>query len=142
MHKPRYYGDPDTPPWPDHRPLLPVSTHGEPDGDPNRLIQGDNLLGLQALLDEGMGGKFSCIYIDPPFNTGKAFTHCDDGYEHTIWLALMRDRIKLLGKLLADTGTLWIHLNWQEMAYCRVLSSHAKEMRCFVPTPSRMSVTL
>lgn len=110
-HKPRYYGDPDTPPWPDHRPLLPVSTHGEPDGDLNRLIQGDNLLGLQALLDEGMRGKFSCIYIDPPFNTGKAFTHYDDGYEHTIWLALMRDRIKLLGKLLADTGTLWIHLN-------------------------------
>ena len=119
--KPTYYGDPDTPSWPDHRPLLRVSTHGDPDADPNRLIQGDNLVGLQALLDEGMGRRFKCIYIDPPFNTGKAFTHYDDGYEHTIWLGLLRDRIKLLYKLLADEGTIWIHLSWQEMAYCRIL---------------------
>jgi len=68
--KPVYYGDPGTPDWPDHRPLLRVSTHGEPDADPNLLIQGDNLVGLQALLDEGMARKFRCICIDPPYNTG------------------------------------------------------------------------
>ena len=118
--KPIYYGDPGTPSWPDHRPLLRVSTHGDPEADPNRLIQGDNLVGLQALLDEGMGRRFKCIYIDPPFNTGRAFTHYDDGYEHTIWLGLMRDRIKMLSKLLAEDGTIWLHLSWQEMAYCRV----------------------
>ncbi len=121
QHKPRYYGDEGTPPWPDHRPLLPVSPHGEPDADPNRLIQGDNLVGLQALLDEGMGGKFQCICIDPPYNTGSAFTHYDDGYEHTIWLGMMRDRVKMLYKLLAENGSLWIFIDDNLAHYLKVL---------------------
>lgn len=68
--KPIYYGDPGTPPLPDYRPFLRVSTQSDLDADPNRLIQGDNLVGLQALLDGGMGRRFECICIDLPFNTG------------------------------------------------------------------------
>jgi len=44
----------------------------------NRLIFGDNLLALKALEQE-FAGKIKCIYIDPPYNTGAAFTHYDDG---------------------------------------------------------------
>lgn len=119
--KPTYYGDPGTPSWPDHRPLLRVSTHGDPDADPNRLIQGDNLVGLQALLDEGMGRRFKCICIDPPYNTGSAFTHYDDGFENTIWLGMMRDRVKLLYKLLAEDGSLWIFVGDDQAHYLKVL---------------------
>ena len=63
----------------------------------NRLIFGDNLLALKALEQE-FTGKVKCIYIDPPYNTGSAFEHYDDGIEHSIWLGLMRDRIKFLPK--------------------------------------------
>ena len=119
--KPIYYGEPGTPSWPDHRPLLRVSTHGDPDTDPNRLIQGDNLVGLQALLDEGMGRRFKCICIDPPYNTGSAFTHYDDGFENTIWLGLMRDRVKLLYKLLSEDGSLWIFIDDAHCHYLKVL---------------------
>jgi len=49
----------------------------------NRLIFGDNLLALKALEQE-FAGKVKCIYIDPPYNTGSAFTHYDDGIEHSI----------------------------------------------------------
>ena len=119
--KPTYYGDPGTPSWPDHRPLLRVSTHGDPDADPNRLIQGDNLVGLQALLDEGMGRRFKCICIDPPYNTGSAFTHYNDGFENTIWLGMMRDRVKLLYKLLAEDGSLWIFVDDNQAQYLKVV---------------------
>jgi adenine-specific DNA-methyltransferase len=54
----------------------------------NRLIFGDNLLGLKALEHE-FSGKIKCVYIDPPYNTGSAFEHYDDGIEHSMWLSLI-----------------------------------------------------
>src|SRR5450830_1313658 len=65
----------------------------------NRLIFGDNLLALKALETE-FSGKVKCIYIDPPYNTGQAFDHYDDGLEHSIWLGLMRERFEVLRRLL------------------------------------------
>ena len=47
----------------------------------NRLIFGDNLLALKALEQE-FTGQVKCIFIDPPYNTGSAFTHYDAGVEH------------------------------------------------------------
>lgn len=86
----------------------------------NRLIFGDNLLALKAL-EHDLSGKIKCIYIDPPFNTGSAFEHYDDGVEHSIWLGLMRDRFEMLKKLLRSDGVLMVHLDDSEMAYCKVL---------------------
>ena len=54
----------------------------------NKLIFGDNLLALKALEQE-YAGKVKCVYIDPPFNTGQAFDHYEDGIEHSLWLNLM-----------------------------------------------------
>ena len=86
----------------------------------NRLIFGDNLLALRALEAE-FTGKIKCIYIDPPYNTGQAFEHYDDGLEHSIWLSMMRERFEILRRLLQQDGTLFCHLNDDEMAYCKVL---------------------
>lgn len=49
----------------------------------NIMIHGDNLLALKSLLTE-YSGKIKCIYIDPPYNTGKAFNTYDDNIEHSI----------------------------------------------------------
>ena len=65
----------------------------------NRLIFGDNLLALKALEQE-FTGRVKCIYIDPPYNTGSAFEHYEDGIEHSIWLSLMRERLEILWRLL------------------------------------------
>ena len=87
----------------------------------NMLIHGDNLLALKALEQE-YSGKVKCIYIDPPYNTGSAFEHYDDGIEHSIWLSLMRERLIVLHNLLdKKEGTLWISLDDNEQAYCKVL---------------------
>jgi len=82
----------------------------------NRLIFGDNLLALKALEQE-FSGKVKCIYIDPPFNTQQAFEHYDDGYEHSIWLGLIRDRAESLRRLLSDDGTLFVHIDDNELGY-------------------------
>ena len=72
---------------------------GDHDIFDNQLIFGDNLLALKALEQE-FTGKVKCIFIDPPYNTGSAFSHYDDGLEHSIWLSLMRDRLEILRNLL------------------------------------------
>jgi adenine-specific DNA-methyltransferase len=86
----------------------------------NRLIFGDNLLALKALEYE-FAGKIKCVFIDPPYNTGSAFTHYDDGLEHSIWLSLMRDRLEILRHLLSDDGSLWITIDENEAHYLKVL---------------------
>jgi adenine-specific DNA-methyltransferase len=82
----------------------------------NRLIFGDNLLALKALEAE-FAGAVKSIYIDPPFNTQQAFEHYDDGLEHSVWLQLMRDRIEILHRLLATDGSLFIHIDDNELGY-------------------------
>ena len=86
----------------------------------NRLIKGDNLLALKALEAE-FAGKVKCVFIDPPYNTGSAFAHYDDGLEHSIWLGLMRDRLEIIRRLLADDGSLWITIDDNEAHYLKVL---------------------
>ena len=86
----------------------------------NRLIFGDNLLALKALEQEFVG-KVKCVFIDPPYNTGSAFEHYDDGVEHSIWLGLMRDRLEVLRRLLSDDGSLWITIDDNEAHYLKVL---------------------
>src|SRR5450755_2946518 len=76
----------------------------------NRLIFGDNLLALKALEQE-FTGKVKCVFIDPPYNTGSAFEHYDDGIEHSLWLSLIRDRIAIIRNLMSEDGSLWITID-------------------------------
>lgn len=99
----------------------------------NMLIHGDNLLALRAL-EQQFTGKVKCIYIDPPYNTGNAFEHYDDGLEHSIWLGLMRERLELLWKLLANEGSIWINIDDDEQAYMKVLCDELFGRDCFVTT--------
>ena len=93
---------------------------GEDDSFDNRLIFGDNLLALKALEQE-FTGKIKCIFIDPPYNTGSAFEHYEDGIEHSLWLSLMRDRLEIIRRLLTLDGSLWITIDDTECHYLKVL---------------------
>jgi adenine-specific DNA-methyltransferase len=86
----------------------------------NRLIFGDNLLALKAL-EQDFSGNVKCVFIDPPYNTGNAFIHYDDGVEHSIWLSLMRDRLEIIRNLLRNDGSLWITIDDNEAHYLKVL---------------------
>jgi adenine-specific DNA-methyltransferase len=97
----------------------------------NILIHGDNLLALKALEQE-FTGKLKCIYIDPPYNTGAALEHYEDGLEHSLWLSMMRDRLELLRKLLREDGSIWISIDDHEMPYLRMLLDEIFGRRNFI----------
>jgi len=108
----------------------------------NRLIFGDNLLALKALEQE-FAGKIKCIYIDPPFNTGQAFENYDDGVEHSLWLELMHERLRLLHRLLRFDGTIFVHIDDNELGYLIVLMDEVfgRENRLYVITFKQGSAT-
>lgn len=104
-------------------PRILIEDPGKSFGDPaseNMLIHGDNLLALKAL-EQNFAGKIKCIYIDPPYNTGNAFEHYDDGIEHSLWLSLMKPRLDILKTLLSDDGSLWISIDDDESHYLKVM---------------------
>jgi len=91
----------------------------------NRLIFGDNLLALKALEQE-FAGKIKCIFIDPPYNTGAAFEHYDDGVERR------RDRLDLLRRPLTAEGSLWITIDDTECHYLKILCDEVFGRASFV----------
>lgn len=108
-------------------------------GTENLLIRGDSVDALRALVRtpeyaEQYRGKVKLVYIDPPFNTGQAFDHYDDSLEHSVWLGMMRERLVLIRELLAPDGSVWVHLDDAEMAYCRVLMDEVFGRQNFIAT--------
>lgn len=103
------------------------------DGDiyDNMLIQGDNLLALKAL-EADYAGKVKCVFIDPPYNTGSAFEHYDDGLEHSLWLTMMRDRLDAIWQLISSDGSIWITIDDNEAHYLKVLGDEIFGRRNFV----------
>ncbi|AJQ96932.1 site-specific DNA-methyltransferase [Gynuella sunshinyii] len=100
----------------------------------NKLIYGDNLLALKALEKE-YSGKIKCIYIDPPYNTGSAFDHYDDGVEHSLWLSLIRERLEIIWRLLEPAeGSLWVSIDDREMPYLRVIMDEVCGRNCYLAT--------
>ena len=105
----------------------------------NLLIRGDALNALTsfARLPEFAGeylGKVKLAYLDPPFNTQQSFLHYDDALEHSVWLTMMRDRLLQVRDLLAVSGSVWVHLDDSEVAYCRVMMDEIFGRENFVTT--------
>lgn len=97
----------------------------EPQSD-NLLILGESGDVLETLtrvpeLAAKYNGKVRLVYIDPPFNTAQTFESYEDNLEHSIWLTMMRDRLLHLKKLLAENGTIWVHLDETESHRMRLL---------------------
>lgn len=108
----------------------------------NKIIHGDNLEALKALLPE-YEGRIKCIYIDPPYNTGNenwvyndnvndpkikkwlgqvVGKESEDLSRHDKWLCMMYPRLKLLHKLLADDGVIFISIDDNEQASLKLLN--------------------
>jgi DNA modification methylase len=97
---------------------LPAPTYN------NLLITGDAMHALDALANipeyaDEYVGKVKLVYIDPPFNTKKTFTDYEDNIEHSIWLTMLRDRLRQLKPLVSDDGVIWVHLDDAELHRCR-----------------------
>ena len=139
--------------------------HSEDNGSENMIIRGDNLEALKALLPR-YEGRVKCIYIDPPYNTGnEGWVYNDnvndpkikkwlgavvgkegeDLTRHDKWLCMMYPRLKLLQKLLADDGVIFVSLDFHEQPFMRLImdeifgaSNYVSEIAC-VNKPSGRS---
>jgi adenine-specific DNA-methyltransferase len=105
----------------------------------NLMVQGDALNALTSLarLPEFANeylGKVKLAYLDPPFNTQQSFLQYDDALEHSVWLTMIRDRLLQIRDLLSPDGTVWIHLDDSEVAYCRVLMDEIFGRNNFIAT--------
>lgn len=125
---------------------------GKETGSGNKIIRGDNLEALKALLPE-YEGKIKCIYIDPPYNTGKKgwvyndnsdhpsikkwFNNIVGGEEedltrHDKWLCMMYPRLQIMKKLLQENGVLFISINDVEVGNLRLLCDEIFGRRNFL----------
>ncbi len=86
----------------------------------NLIIKGNNLLTIASLLKK-YESKISCIYIDPPFNTGNDSFNYNDKFTRSTWLVFMKNRLILAKKLLAETGNIFIHIDINQSHYLKVL---------------------
>lgn len=77
------------------------------------VVCGDGLDALEALANRGSLRQSSirCVYIDPPFGTGKRFGHYSDALSEGVWLSMMHDRLIALREYLADDASVWVHLD-------------------------------
>ena len=126
-------------------------TYGD-NADGNMIIHGDNLDALKALLPQ-FEGRVKCIYIDPPYNTGnEGWVYNDnvndpkirkwlgevvgregeDLSRHDKWLCMMYPRLKLLQKLLAEDGVIFISIDDTEYANLKAICDEIFGLNCFV----------
>ena len=110
-------------------PLQPVKTFGKNgNGWTNKLIFGDNLQVMKSLLDDpDVKGLVKLIYIDPPFATKQEFRGSQDqkAYQDKIagakFVEFLRKRLIFLRELLADDGSIYIHLDWKKAHYIKTI---------------------
>ena len=123
--------------------INPVEIVGAPEGPTgageNLLIVGDSGDALRALVtvpewSDRYKGQVKLVYIDPPFNTEQTFKHYEDQLEHSVWLTMMRDRIRDIKPLLAPGATIWVHLDDAEVHRMRVLLDEEFGPENFVAT--------
>ena len=86
----------------------------------NLIIKGNNLIALHSL-KKRFSGKVKLIYIDPPYNTGNDSFKYNDKFNHSTWLSFMKNRLEIAKTLLADDGVLFVHCDYNEDGYLRVL---------------------
>jgi adenine-specific DNA-methyltransferase len=86
----------------------------------NLIIKGNNLLALHTLKEE-FAGKVKLIYIDPPYNTGSDSFKYNDSFSRSTWLTFMRNRLLIAKRLLLKEGTIFVHLDYNAIHYCKLL---------------------
>ncbi len=86
----------------------------------NLLIKGNNLLALYTLREK-LAGKVKLIYIDPPYNTGNDSFRYNDKFNHSAWLAFMKNRLEVAKDLLRDDGVIFVQCDDNEQAYLKVI---------------------
>lgn len=86
----------------------------------NLILKGNNLLALHSLY-KPFARKVKMIYIDPPYNTGNDSFKYNDSFNRSTWLSFMKSRLQIAKDLLSHEGSIFVHLDYNAVHYCKVL---------------------
>lgn len=105
----------------------------------NLLIVGDALDAMDGLQQnaatmESVQGGVRVLYIDPPFNTGRAFRQYDDALTRSMWLSMLRDRLVKARTFLANDASVWLHLDDNQIHHARCVLDEVFGPSAFVAT--------
>jgi adenine-specific DNA-methyltransferase len=117
-------------------------SHGDPRSE-NALIHGENLAAMTRLAQAGFAGRFRCIYLDPPFNSGRRFAEYDDALSPEAWRAMMRERLEAARELLAEDGAVFVEIDDTELGPLQVVMDdvYGREQRVSTITVVRSAAT-
>jgi adenine-specific DNA-methyltransferase len=135
-----------------HEPTPPVAlagftrdearSHGDAGSD-NALVHGENLDAMTRLCRAGFAGRFRCIYLDPPFNSGRRFAEYDDALSPEAWRPMLRDRLEAARELLAEDGAVFVEIDDTELGPLQVVMDdlYGREQRVSTITVVRSAAT-
>lgn len=137
---------PSTPREVDLQLVETLGTSSTQDDWTNKLISGDNLPVLNALLaDSSVRGKVRLIYIDPPFSTGQLFSQrhsnevaYDDTLQGPAFLEFLKQRLLLLKELLANDGSIYVHIDTKIGHYVKILMDEVFGQERFINDITRI----
>lgn len=89
------------------------------DKQDNLIIKGNNLIALHSIAEK-YSGKINLVYFDVPFNTSNDFPY-NDKYTRSTWLTFLQNRLRIAKDLLANDGSIFVHIDWHEDAYLKIL---------------------
>ncbi|HEY3819156.1 MAG TPA: site-specific DNA-methyltransferase [Polyangiaceae bacterium] len=109
----------------------------------NALVHGENLDAMRRLARAGFAGRFRCIYLDPPFNSGRRFAEYDDALSPEAWRAMMRERLEAARELLARDGAVFVEIDDTELGPLQVVMDElfGREQRVSTITVVRSAAT-
>jgi adenine-specific DNA-methyltransferase len=109
----------------------------------NVLVHGENLEAMGRLARAGFVRRFRCVYLDPPFNSGRRFAEYDDALPPEAWRAMMRERIEAARELLADDGAMFVEIDDTELGALQLVMDEVlgREQRVSTITVVRSAAT-
>ncbi|SKD84068.1 adenine specific DNA methylase Mod [Mycobacteroides abscessus subsp. massiliense] len=116
------------------RPVKFEAITGDVDHTSNVMAIGDGLDVIDALHanTSAFDGGIRLVYVDPPFNTQVNFRQYNDTMQRSMWLSMMRDRLRALKSLLAENASVWVHLDDSEVHRARAIMDEVFGERAFV----------
>jgi adenine-specific DNA-methyltransferase len=120
----------------------PVRSYGDALSE-NALVHGENLDAMTRLARAGFAGRFRCIYLDPPFNSGRRFAEYDDALSPEAWQTMMGERLRAARALLAGDGAVFVEIDDTELGPLQVLMDevYGREQRVSTITLVRSAAT-
>lgn len=127
--------------------------HKRPSGWTNMLILGDNIEALGILKKSNIKGKVRLVYIDPPFGTNQTFksgisrtisksrddeTAYEDKLVKAEYIEFLRKRLILLREILADDGSIYVHIDWKMGHYVKVIMDEVFGQKQFINNITRI----